>query len=64
MVSATCVMYQFGTKPQPPMKSGEAWLCVADSTCEAGVTPRAASSGSAASVAAICLAPQSVHLLS
>jgi hypothetical protein len=63
MVSVICFMYQFGTKPQPPMKSGDACEWVACRMCEAPVTPRAARSGSAASAAAICLAPQSVHLL-
>jgi hypothetical protein len=58
IVSVTCSMYQSGTKPHPPMKSGAAWLWVAAITIPAGSMP-----SSAPSVAPSCLAPQSSHLV-
>ncbi len=51
-------MYQFGTKPQPPMKSGEECAWVAATTMSSCLRPSVASP---ASSAAICLIPQSSH---
>ena len=60
IVSATCFMYQSGTKPQPPMKSGAECACVAATTMFFASRPR---SLSAASWSVSCLMPQSSHLL-
>jgi hypothetical protein len=51
-------MYQSGTKPQPPMKSGEEWAWVAATTMSFASSP---SSSSAASCSVSCLMPQSSH---
>ena len=51
-------MYQLGTKPQPPMKSGEECACVAATTMSSRLSPSVLS---AASSAVICLIPQSSH---
>ena len=56
--SATCSMYQSGTKPQPPMKSGDECAWVAATTMSSASRP---SSSSSASCAVSCLMPQSSH---
>ena len=53
-------MYQSGTKPQPPMKSGDEWAWVAAMMMFSGLSP---SESSAARDAVSCLIPQSLHLL-
>ncbi len=53
-------MYQSGTKPQPPMKSGELCACVAAMTMSLASTP---SDSRLRAAAVICLVPQSPHFL-